>query len=329
MSQNAVRENFASLVNGKVPESQLPSYVDDVLEYDNKSAFPATGETGKIYVDKSTNLTYRWSGSTYIQVGGGDLNLENGEGLYSLAQIRVSTEGEPRKCKAYQKTTVALGGNTQAGMTFEEWKVINPDGTQEEYDYIHSFAFAHGQSTKALGGASHSEGNLTVANGVMSHAEGSETHSNGKGSHSEGNNTISDGNFSHSEGDNTRAIGFASHSEGSGTKATALFAHSEGDSTEASAHASHSEGYHTKATHIGQTVCGRYNVGVADTLFEVGNGESDADRKNAFEVLKDGRAKVQSAPVEGDDVVRKIEFDTKLDSSEFSVLTQEQVDLLF
>ncbi len=80
MSQKAATDNFARLVDGKVPESQLPSYVDDVVEYDSKSAFPAIGEEGKIYVDKSTNLTYRWSGSTYIQVGGGDLNLENGTG---------------------------------------------------------------------------------------------------------------------------------------------------------------------------------------------------------------------------------------------------------
>ena len=80
MSQKAATDNFARLVDGKVPESQLPSYVDDVVEYDSKSAFPVTGEEGKIYVDKSTNLTYRWSGSTYIQVGGGDLALENGTG---------------------------------------------------------------------------------------------------------------------------------------------------------------------------------------------------------------------------------------------------------
>lgn len=54
--------------NGKVPSSQLPSYVDDVLEYSAKSSFPTTGETGKIYVDTSTNLTYRWSGSAYVEI---------------------------------------------------------------------------------------------------------------------------------------------------------------------------------------------------------------------------------------------------------------------
>ena len=54
--------------SGKVPSSQLPSYVDDVLEYSSKSGFPATGETGKIYVDTGTNLTYRWSGSAYVEI---------------------------------------------------------------------------------------------------------------------------------------------------------------------------------------------------------------------------------------------------------------------
>lgn len=54
--------------SGKVPTSQLPAYVDDVLEYTNKASFPTTGETGKIYVDKATNLTYRWSGSAYVEI---------------------------------------------------------------------------------------------------------------------------------------------------------------------------------------------------------------------------------------------------------------------
>lgn len=54
--------------NGKVPTSQLPSYVDDVLEYSAKASFPATGEAGKIYIDLATNLTYRWSGSAYTEI---------------------------------------------------------------------------------------------------------------------------------------------------------------------------------------------------------------------------------------------------------------------
>lgn len=53
---------------GKVPQSQLPSYVDDVLEYANLASFPATGESGKIYVALDTNKTYRWSGSAYVEI---------------------------------------------------------------------------------------------------------------------------------------------------------------------------------------------------------------------------------------------------------------------
>lgn len=54
--------------SGKVPSSQLPSYVDDVLEYANKAGFPATGESGKIYVAQDANLTYRWSGTAYVEI---------------------------------------------------------------------------------------------------------------------------------------------------------------------------------------------------------------------------------------------------------------------
>lgn len=54
--------------DGKVPSSQLPSYVDDVLEYADQASFPSTGESGKIYIAKDTNKTYRWSGSAYTEI---------------------------------------------------------------------------------------------------------------------------------------------------------------------------------------------------------------------------------------------------------------------
>lgn len=61
-------DDKADLVDGKVPASQLPSYVDDVIEGASLSALPATGESGKIYVTLDTNKTYRWSGSTYVEI---------------------------------------------------------------------------------------------------------------------------------------------------------------------------------------------------------------------------------------------------------------------
>ena len=54
--------------NGVIPSSQLPSYVDDVLEYDSSTSFPSPGTDGKIYVDKTDNKQYRWSGSIYVEI---------------------------------------------------------------------------------------------------------------------------------------------------------------------------------------------------------------------------------------------------------------------
>ena len=60
---------YASLgADGKVPADQLPSYVDDVLEFASKTNFPSKGEKGKIYVDLSTENIFRWSGSAYVEI---------------------------------------------------------------------------------------------------------------------------------------------------------------------------------------------------------------------------------------------------------------------
>ncbi len=68
-AQKGAASGVAELdASGKVPAAQLPSYVDDVLEYPAKSNFPATGETGKIYVSTNDNKTYRWSGSAYVEI---------------------------------------------------------------------------------------------------------------------------------------------------------------------------------------------------------------------------------------------------------------------
>jgi hypothetical protein len=56
--------------SGLIPSGNLPSFVDDVLEYANLAAFPVTGETGKIYIALNTNRQYRWSGSIYIDISG-------------------------------------------------------------------------------------------------------------------------------------------------------------------------------------------------------------------------------------------------------------------
>ena len=58
----------ATKLTGIINQANLPSYVDDVLEFANKTAFPTKGESGKIYVDQATNITYRWGGTAYVEI---------------------------------------------------------------------------------------------------------------------------------------------------------------------------------------------------------------------------------------------------------------------
>lgn len=105
---------------GKVPASQLPSFVDDVVEYDTKSGFPTTGEAGKLYIDISTNKTYRWSGTTYVDIGTsvalGTTSSTAFRGDYGNAayQHAVTNKGQAFSSGLYKITTNAEGHVTSA-----------------------------------------------------------------------------------------------------------------------------------------------------------------------------------------------------------------------
>ena len=80
-SEKAQPNGVATLDGGgKVPAAQLPSYVDDVLEYPAKNVFPATGEAGKIYVASNDGKIYRWSGSQYIEISNATDVLDDTKG---------------------------------------------------------------------------------------------------------------------------------------------------------------------------------------------------------------------------------------------------------
>lgn len=112
-SQKGVANGVAELdANGFIPSSQLPSYVDDVLEYDTKTDFPTTGESGKIYIATDTNLQYRWTGTQYIEISSslalGETNStayrgDRGKIAYDHSQ---KTSGNPHKVT---KSDVGLG----------------------------------------------------------------------------------------------------------------------------------------------------------------------------------------------------------------------------
>ena len=78
--------------SGLVPSNQLPSYVDDVLEYSSVDNFPASGDIGKIYVATDTNKSYRWSGSTYVELSAYALATQAAAGLMS-AQDKTKLDG--------------------------------------------------------------------------------------------------------------------------------------------------------------------------------------------------------------------------------------------
>lgn len=102
----------ASAITGTIAAANLPSYVDDVLEYAGTSKFPSTGEADKIYTDTTTNKIYRWGGSSYVVISDtialGETNStayrgDRGKTAYNHSQI---TSGNPHKVT---KSDVGLG----------------------------------------------------------------------------------------------------------------------------------------------------------------------------------------------------------------------------
>ena len=151
-------------------------------------------------------------------------------------------------------------------------------------------AHAEGVSSIAKADASHAEGYGTTVEGACSHVEGrnAQISSSAYSAHAEGEGTkVLSGQGGHAEGRYTEANNAGAHAEGDYTKAYGNAAHAEGNYTEANGDHSHAGGYNTVAGQWAQTVVGRYNLNQSDTLFEVGNGSSDA-RSNAFDVMDSG-----------------------------------------
>ena len=97
---------------GKVPAAQLPSYVDDVLEFSTKAQFPQTGETGKIYVSKDTNLTYRWTGTQYLEISQSLALGETPSTAYSGDKGKANRDAlnsMPTKLTSYLTPTTSTG----------------------------------------------------------------------------------------------------------------------------------------------------------------------------------------------------------------------------
>lgn len=145
----------ADLVNGLVPSSQLPGFVDDVLEFANLAAFPATGEAGKLYIALNTNKQYRWAGSTYQEInpspGSTDAIPEGSVNLYHTT-LRAAAAAPVQSVAGKTGTVTLAKGDVGLG---------NADNTSDA-DKPVSTATATALGGKAGTGAIGSSG-LTMA----------------------------------------------------------------------------------------------------------------------------------------------------------------------
>lgn len=185
--------------------------------------------------------------------------------------------------------------------------------------HAEGYSYGYAQVT-ATGTGAHAEGYGTTANGDATHAEGTNTKANEYGAHAEGRSTVASGLAAHAEGTNTNASGRYSHAEGNRTKAKNEAAHAEGYDTTASGEAAHAEGYETFATgdfsHTSgkctraynecEFAIGKYNVSTNPTedspgsIFTIGIGTSEEDRKNAMAIHNDGTTYILNTPyIEG------------------------------
>ena len=260
-------------------------------------------------------------------------NESHAEGNQNEARGAHShVEGE--KNIIYTDIAVSGGGESGGGVTGGGDTPSGDDNPNYLDEHKGDNAHSEGWNNQTLGYGSHAEGGANKAWGHFSHVEGTQN-TTGALVADGANYKISGGEYAHAEGAGNTAIGKCAHAEGNGTKASGANAHSEGYQSNAEGENSHAGGNNATARgrnsmahgsycvarkanqHIfgqsldsinleeGGMAVGVLNDSQANDLFEVGNGTSATTRSNAFRVLKDGRAKVQTAPTEDDDVVTK------------------------
>ena len=187
-------------------------------------------------------------------------------------------------------TTIASGPNahSEGTNTIASGTDSHAEGNGSKASSYRSHA--EGVSTTASGQDSHAEGAYTTASGSQSHAEGFNTKATNARSHAEGANTTSSNEDSHAEGRETEASGQRAHAEGAYTTASGVNTHAEGNSTKAIGPSSHAEGISTIANNEAEHSQGKYNVStVGSTIHSIGIGTGPTNRRNAVEVLNDGK----------------------------------------
>lgn len=158
VSQMGVANGVATLDgSGIIYSSQLPSYVDDVLEFNNVASFPTTGETGKIYVAKNAGTAadpsrqYRWSGTQYIEIepspGSTDAVPEGGTNKYFTNQraldavasfVQTTATNTVNSAASLLKDIVGFPNRTSSTLAFNDATrtlTLTPVGTLKVYKW--------------------------------------------------------------------------------------------------------------------------------------------------------------------------------------------------
>ena len=158
----------ANKLTGTIPQANLPSYVDDVLEYNGQSNFPEEGESGKIYVDISTNRTYRWGGSSYVEISSslalGTTSSTAFRGDYgNTAYQHATAKGSAFASGLYKITTNEQGHVTAAtAVTKNDITALGIPGSDTNTNT--TYTLSKSGSTITLQGSDGSSSEVTDAN---------------------------------------------------------------------------------------------------------------------------------------------------------------------
>lgn len=162
----------ASKLTGTIPTANLPSYVDDVVEGATTEDFPETGEAGKIYVATSTNKTYRWGGSSYVEISAslalGTTSSTAFRGDYgNVAYTHATAKGAAFGSGLYKITTNAQGHVTAAtAVTKADITALGIPGSDTNTNT--TYTLSKSGSTIMLSGSDGSSTSVTDANTTYS-----------------------------------------------------------------------------------------------------------------------------------------------------------------
>jgi hypothetical protein len=146
---------------GKIDPNQLPSYIDDVLEFANEAALPLTGESGKLYVTASDEKVYRWSGSGYVVITSNGVNSVNGRsGIIILNKADVglgnvdNTGDLSKPVSTAQNAAINDSASTTLGLaaTDATIKANNAQAASAPIAHVGAGTTAHAEATITAAG---------------------------------------------------------------------------------------------------------------------------------------------------------------------------------